>query len=51
MQKGDVPRTFASAELLERLTGYQPQTSVADGVQALVDWYRAYRAEHGPLQV
>ena len=24
MQKGDVPRTFASAELLERLTGYRP---------------------------
>jgi UDP-glucuronate 4-epimerase len=51
MQKGDVPRTFASAELLEKLTGYRPQTSVEEGVRALVDWYRAYRAGHGPLQV
>jgi UDP-glucuronate 4-epimerase len=51
MQKGDVPRTFASAELLEKLTGYRPQTSVEEGVQALVNWYRAYRLEHGPLRL
>jgi UDP-glucuronate 4-epimerase len=51
MQKGDVPRTFASAELLEKLTGYRPQTSVEEGVRALVDWYRAYRLEHGPLRL
>ncbi len=41
MQKGDVPRTYASAELLEALTGYRPATSVAVGVRAFVDWYRA----------
>jgi UDP-glucuronate 4-epimerase len=49
MQKGDVPRTFASAELLERLTGYRPETPIGVGVPALVEWYRGYRAEHGPL--
>jgi UDP-glucuronate 4-epimerase len=43
MQKGDVPRTFASADLLERLTGYRPQTPLEEGVKALVDWYRGYR--------
>jgi len=51
MQKGDVPRTFASADLLERLTGYRPQTSVEEGVKALVEWYREYRAANGPLRL
>ncbi|QGM96960.1 SDR family NAD(P)-dependent oxidoreductase [Methylocystis parvus] len=51
MQKGDVPRTFASADLLERLTGYRPQTSVEEGVKALVEWYREYRATNGPLRL
>ncbi|MCX7898532.1 MAG: SDR family NAD(P)-dependent oxidoreductase [Methylocystis sp.] len=51
MQKGDVPRTFASADLLEKLTGFRPQTSLDAGVAALVDWHRAYRATHGELQL
>lgn len=42
MQKGDVPATFAAAELLESLTGYRPATSVGEGVRAFVAWYRAY---------
>ncbi|MBV9066616.1 MAG: NAD-dependent epimerase/dehydratase family protein [Methylobacteriaceae bacterium] len=46
MQKGDVPVTFADCHLLERLTGYRPQTGIQEGVAALVDWYRS----HGPLQ-
>ena len=50
MQKGDVPRTFANTDLLERLTGCRPHTSIEDGVRALVAWYRDYRATHGPLQ-
>lgn len=41
MQKGDVPRTYASADLLEALTGYRPSTSVEAGVRSFVDWYRA----------
>jgi len=43
MQKGDVPRTFASAELLEALTGYRPSTSVETGVRAFVQWYRDWK--------
>ena len=42
MQMGDVPATFAAGDVLERLTGYRPQTSVSTGVKAFVDWYRAY---------
>jgi len=40
MQQGDVPRTFASPDLLRALTGYVPQTSVEEGIKALVAWYR-----------
>lgn len=45
MQKGDVPRTYAAPDLLRALTGYVPQTRLADGVQAFVDWYREARSE------
>jgi len=42
MQKGDVPATYANAELLQKLTGYTPQTDVAAGVKQFVNWYRDY---------
>jgi UDP-glucuronate 4-epimerase len=42
MQPGDVAVTHARSDLLERLTGYRPQTPVDQGVAAFVDWYRAY---------
>jgi UDP-glucuronate 4-epimerase len=42
MQPGDVPATFASADLLEWLIGYRPATDVEQGVRAFVDWYREY---------
>ncbi len=45
MQKGDVPRTFASPDLLEALTGYVPQTRLQKGVKAFVDWYVDAKAE------
>ena len=40
MQKGDVPATWANAELLKRLTGYQPQTNIRDGIEHFVTWFR-----------
>lgn len=40
MQKGDVPRTYASPALLQALTGYCPSTPLAVGVRAFVNWYR-----------
>lgn len=42
MQPGDVPATWADGALLKSLTGYAPQTDVATGVKAFVDWYRDY---------
>ncbi len=42
MHKGDVPETWADCALLERLTGYRPQTSVREGVTRFVEWYREY---------
>lgn len=42
MQNGDVPATWANAELLQRLTGYRPDTDVREGVARFVDWYRDY---------
>lgn len=42
MQKGDVPATWANADLLKRLTGYQPQTDYREGIRQFVSWYREY---------
>ncbi len=42
MQPGDVPATWADTDLLERLTGYRPQTDMRDGVRDFVAWYRDY---------
>ena len=42
MQKGDVPATWASTDLLQTLTGYKPQTSVREGIAKFVAWYRDY---------
>ncbi len=42
MQPGDVRDTFASADLLEKLTGYRPETKIDEGVGKFVDWYREY---------
>ncbi len=42
MQKGDVPATWADAELLQRLTGYRPNTDMRDGIKAFVEWFRDY---------
>ncbi len=40
MQKGDVPATWASPDLLRALIDYVPTTDVDTGVRAFVAWYR-----------
>jgi len=40
MQQGDVPRTFASPDLLAALTGFVPAITVPEGVGKFVEWYR-----------
>jgi UDP-glucuronate 4-epimerase len=42
MQMGDVPATWANAELLQSLTGYRPQTDFRDGIAQFVTWFRDY---------
>ena len=42
MQPGDIPDTHADTSKLQQATGYKPDTSVSEGVQKFVDWYRDY---------
>lgn len=42
MQAGDVPATWADTTLLSWLTGYCPETTVQEGVQRFVEWFRDY---------
>jgi UDP-glucuronate 4-epimerase len=42
MQLGDVPATWADATLLERLTGFKPNTPVGEGIARFVAWYRDF---------
>ena len=42
MQAGDVYATWADTKHLSEVTGYTPKTSVDNGVQAFVDWYREF---------
>ena len=42
IQPGDVPMTFADVDDLEADIGFKPKTSIDDGIQRFVDWYRSY---------
>ena len=42
MQAGDVPLTFADIDELIESTGFKPATSIEDGMQNFVDWYRDF---------
>lgn len=42
MQDGDVPITYADTSRLRAAVGFSPDTPLAEGMQAFVDWYRAY---------
>jgi UDP-glucuronate 4-epimerase len=44
MQQGDVPRTYASPDLLVALTGQKPEIGLEEGVRAFVEWYVEHRA-------
>jgi UDP-glucuronate 4-epimerase len=39
MQPGDVLSTFANTSLLEKYTGYKPETSIEEGLKKFVSWY------------
>ena len=42
LQPGDVPDTFADVDDLVKQFNYRPTTSVQDGIQKFVEWYREY---------
>ncbi len=42
MQAGDVPATYADTSALQALTGFAPNTPLAQGVTYFVEWYRAF---------
>ena len=42
MQAGDVPATAADTQELGAWVGFQPNTSVNDGVAKFVEWYRGF---------
>lgn len=39
---GDVEKTFADISLLNKLTGYQPNTSINEGLQKFYTWYKCF---------
>ena len=45
MQPGDVPDTWADVSALRRDVGYAPNTSIEQGVEKFVTWYREYHAK------
>ena len=44
MQPGDIPATYADVDDLADAVGFQPRTSIEDGVEKFVAWYRQYNS-------
>jgi UDP-glucuronate 4-epimerase len=42
MQPGDVKETYADIAAAQRDLGFQPRTSIDDGIPKFVDWFRKY---------
>ena len=45
MQPGDVPVTFADCEPLQRDFGFQPNTSLREGLRRFAKWYKEFYGE------
>lgn len=48
LQPGDVPATYADVDDLIRLTGFQPNTPISQGVDQFITWYLEHYATPGP---
>jgi UDP-glucuronate 4-epimerase len=46
LQKGDVYETYADITETTKDFGYQPTTSIQQGIPAFVEWYRSYHKEN-----
>ena len=42
MQPGDVEATYADIDDLHRAVGFQPSTSIQEGLRSFVEWYKSY---------
>ena len=42
MQPGDVPSTFSDCSSLESYISYKPNTSIKDGIESFISWYREF---------
>lgn len=42
LQPGDVPATYANVDDLIQDVGFKPETSIEDGIERFVKWYRDY---------
>ena len=42
MQPGDVEKTFANTETLERWIRFKPSTSIDEGIKNFISWYLSY---------
>lgn len=47
MQPGDVQETYADISSLQAATGFQPSTTIEQGVAQFISWYRAYYHRRG----
>jgi len=46
MQPGDVKETFADIEASRRDLGFEPTTSIQEGIPKFIDWYRRYHGNN-----
>ncbi len=44
MQPGDVEATYADVTRLHEAIGFQPRTTLAEGMRRFVDWFQRYRS-------
>lgn len=42
MQAGDVEATFADIDSLKNQVGYEPKTSIEEGIKSFVQWFKTY---------
>ena len=42
MQEGDVPLTYANIDSIIDEYDFAPSTSIEEGIQKFVDWYKDY---------
>ena len=42
MQAGDIYATYASIDKLRKAVGYEPRTSIKEGIPVFADWFKTY---------